>query len=565
MVSTAPASVLPVKHGSRRGISTASNPTLILLSFVTIVVLYQHPHKTSAPPAATITTPSVFRAREDPHAYAEARRYDNYPWGRVCSNQARRRFRRRFDIPGRPLGLRHRPKTPAEANGRVLVSHIPREVGDGLGHRMCIMNYELHLAMQLGLAYTHRVSTYGSLTTQEDPDSVERLFGWGDGERSRDDVVAHACARTEVQNDTCEIPASSVVCTALRPPREVEFVKAVYVPHELAECYLDRSQGKHTIDQRCYTYVRRFLAAFPDPNTLFITRPRLCFRDYLYTNFTYTGGWFHDKYWAAHENDGASSHIHDLIIPERKTNESDADALDVNVDALDNAARIAASRVAPRQLTLDPERVHIALHVRRGDFFNYTSRVLIADDTYSDMAARIIVALHEAADANVPVTVHVFSEGVPVKHARLKDNHDVGTMDRVYADELGRRRPPDHWQRLMRHQPRLSTAYGVGRGYARADVQVQMHIATDTVQALHDMLAADFFVGSISGLSVQVVRQLARGVVFLPIPRSELSDEELTVSFDYDRNGVPSFVNESLLYERVADYARENRLACAVW
>ena len=550
--------LLPVKHGYTPRVF-ATQPTLLLLSFVTIVVLLQHPTKPSPTPTATFATPSLFRSREDVRTFAQPRHYDHYVWGRVCSNTARERYLSRFDRPNRPLGLHHSPPTLAESRGRQLISHIPREVGDGLGHRMCIMNYELHLALQLNVAYTHRVSTYGSITTN-DEGAVERLFGWGESEQSRDDVLSQACSRTATINDTCEIPATSVICESLRPPFQGgTFDSAVYVPHELAECYLNRTEGKTGIDTRCYALVRRFITAFPEKNTLFITRPRLCFRDYLYTNFTYTAGWFHDKYWNAHQNDGASKSIAKLLLPPPPTNSNDTIQLDrTERETIPNPSKT-------RQLTLDPNRVNIALHVRRGDFFNYTARVLIPDATYADMATRVIVALQEMTNANPPITVHVFSEGVPRKKTRLKDNHDVSSMDRVYADETGTRQPSNYWSKLIRRHPRLAASYGVGRGYASTDVRVMMHIASDTVQALHDMLAADFFVGSISGLSVQVVRYLSRGVVMLPIAKSELSDDENTISFDYQRNAIPSFVNESLLYQRIAEYARDHRLACAVW
>lgn len=396
---------------------------------------------------------------------------------------------------------------------RVLISHIPTEVGDGLGHRMCIVNYELLITMQLGVSYSHRVSSYGSLTVN-DRLAVERFFGWGANETMRDTLLDQVCARTVEVNDTCEIPAKSRLCDSLRKPGDgASYAHAVYVPDAIAECYLDREE-KETIAPRCYALAQSFATQFPDPNTAFLLRPRRCFRDYLYTNFTNTVGWFRDKYWTAHADDAPDAH-------------------------------------------LEASKVHIALHVRRGDFFNYTNRILIADSTYADMAARVVVALNEMVHVSVPYVVHVYSEGVPRRHERLKDNHDVQSMERVYANELGQRKRSDHWERLLRSQRRLVAA--------RPNIEVRMHIATHTLTALHQMIAADFFVGSISGLSTQVVRSLGRGVIMLPIADIELMAAEKTISFDYARNGVPSFVNESLLYERIAHYARENRLACAVW
>ncbi len=44
-----------------------------------------------------------------------------------------------------------------------------------------------------------------------------------------------------------------------------------------------------------------------------------------------------------------------------------------------------------------------------------------------------------------------------------------------------------------------------------------MHVASYTVRALHDMIAADFFVCSLSGISVQIVSTYARGIAILPL------------------------------------------------
>ncbi len=56
------------------------------------------------------------------------------------------------------------------------------------------------------------------------------------------------------------------------------------------------------------------------------------------------------------------------------------------------------------------------------------------------------------------------------------------------------------------------------RAGARFDrIRVQMHVASYTVRALHDMIAADFFVCSLSGISVQIVSTYARGIAILPL------------------------------------------------
>lgn len=447
---------------------------------------------------------------------------------------------------------------------RVLLSAVPVEVGDGLGHRTCILNYELHMAFALGLTYTHRVSRYGSLS-RDDALAVERLFGWGNGELTREYVLQKGCAEVDYVNDTCEIPATNVVCRRVRTRAKGGlFDQAVIIPDELAECFLQRGPEERILDQICFPVVQSFLAAYSEPNTLFQMRPKLCFRDYLFTNFSQTASWFSEKYWTGGFYSKAegeslmrmrSNTVHRLPAAERQASVS------MGLPAGENMSPV----IRTRELSLDPKRVHVSLHIRRGDFFNYTNRVLIPDATYADIAGRVKIALDEMMDANVPVTVHVFSEGVPAAKERLKDNHDISSMEKVYVNEFGEHMPENHWSRMILRCPRFKAAYGVGRGWSRPDIDVKMHIATDTIQALHDMLASDFFVGSISGLSMQVVRNIGRGLTLLPLHESEMLEDEFLVPFDYARNNIPSFLNETLLYEKVAQYARKSRLACTVW
>lgn len=503
----------PLPH---KASTSSSCPSLLFLLSLSLIALLRPGFYSTAPS-------SLFSLRVPLSQYARRRAYQIYPYGTVCSDAARSHFHSRFNRSHRPLGAAPHTKSIAQSFNRVLLSSIPHEVGDGLGHRMCILNYELQLAFALGLTYAHRVSAYGSLT-RVDEMAVEKLFGWGKGELTRSEVLEKGCAEVQYVNDSCEIPASAVVCNRVKTRAKGGwFDQTVVIPDAVAECYLRRGIEERYLGQICSPLVKAFLAAYGEPNTLFQIKPRLCFREYLYTNFSHTAAWFSDKYWKRTEDERG------------------------------------------RQLELDTGRVHIALHVRRGDFFNYTNRVLIPDTTYVDMVGRIKVALDEVVQANVPITVHVFSEGVPASKQRLKDNHDIDTMDKIYVNERGERMPDDHWVRIIRGCKRFCAAYGVGRGLSRPDVHVQMHVATDTVDTLHAMIAMDFFIGSISGLSMQVVRNIGRGLVLLSVHETEILDDELLVPFDYARNNVASFLNESLLYEKVGYYVRKNRLACSTW
>ena len=200
------------------------------------------------------------------------------------------------------------------------------------------------------------------------------------------------------------------------------------------------------------------------------------------------------------------------------------------------------------------KRVQIALHVRRGDFFNYTNRVLVSDRTFADVVWRVKTGVDEVVGADVPMDVHVYSEGVA--KGRVKDMHDTRLMERTYVDETGTVRGANHWNEVIRQHRRAK----------KGDVRVLTHFASDTLRSVRDMIGADFFVGSVSGLSVQVVRVFGRGVLVLPVWEGEVADEEMSVvSFDWQRNGMDSFLDEKVLYERIARSVRRNRLACAVW
>lgn len=532
----------PVASGKSYQHTSVRSPLLLLLSLFTIalVMLSPAPRRSSSH--------SKFAARIPIPEYTRPRRLSNYPWGKVCSPKARRHFRSRFSRPRRPTAPKY-PRTLLESENRVFMSAVPHEVGDGLGHRTCILNYELNMALTLGLTYSHRQSSYGSLT-RDDPEAVENLFGWGAGEISRDYILDRGCLEVDYVNDTCEIPSPNIICRRVRTRRKGGlFDQTVIIPDEIAECFLQKGPEKQFVDQNCYPLVQSFLAAYSDQNTLFQMHPKLCFRDYLFTNFSKTADWFAEKYWTNSfqgENDSSIQLKDGFKV--------------ANIAKLSSTENT-VKETRRRNLSLEQDRVHIALHIRRGDFFNYTNRVLIPDSTYADVSARVKIALDEMVNADVPTTVHIFSEGVANgEDTRTKDNHDTSTMRAVYVNEHGQKMPSNYWNQLFRHQRRLS-----GTKWRHKNLDVKLHIATDTIQAVHDMLASDFFIGSISGLSMQVVRNIARGIVFLPLHETEIEEDELVIPFDYERNAITSFVNETRLYELVAKQARRNRLSCSVW
>lgn len=372
------------------------------------------------------------------------------------------------------------------------------------------------MSILLRLSYSHRISTYGSLSTT-DRTAVDSLFGWSKNELSRDQLLATACLKTTFVNDTCEIPATHVLCERVKLRKKGGmFDQTVMIPAYISDCLIQANNkaANTNNDQQCASLFSTFLSAYSEPNTLFQLRPTRCFREYLYTNFSRTRDWFANKFW---QRDVSAS----------------------NVDGL------------------NAKRIQVAMHVRRGDFFNYTNRVLIGDGTFVDVAGRLSEALDDIIGTTVPITIHMFSEGVSLQGERVKDNHDTSKMAAVYVDENGHIiRDESYWTQLFRTHTRWKR---------RQHVEVKTHIASDTIEAVKLMVRSDFFIGSISGLSVQVIRHIGRGLMLLPVHETEVGEEEHIVTFDYGRHGYDSFLREDKLYKMVARAVRRNRLACSVW
>ena len=90
------------------------------------------------------------------------------------------------------------------------------------------------------------------------------------------------------------------------------------------------------------------------------------------------------------------------------------------------------------------------------------------------------------------------------------------------------------------------------------DIKVELRVAADTLQSLHEMIAADVFIGSNSGLSTHVVGSISRGAMqLLPYvdPRKDMA-WSTHLRFDGD---VGTVWNETRLIELWASYERRHR------
>lgn len=352
-----------------------------------------------------------------------------------------------------------------------------------------MINFELLIAHELNVGYVHRRSTYGSLTPSNDPLAVERLFGW-DVKETRDDILQSSCKTIEYDNTGCEgdmqKKKGGPVCRELNGVEEGGlFKRLVSIPTELIDCYV---LGKSPY--KCGQELRKFGERFAENDTMFQMVPGRCSPDYRMPRFDKTRGWLLGMYWGFHGGRQDKGVI-GLLKGSGKT----------------------------REVGLDEKRVQIAVHVRRGDFMNFTDRVMIGDERYAEVVVKVKRMIDKRYGKKVGMDMHVYSEGVP-KNGWYRNNHDVKEMLPVYVTEKGERVDGDmHWEKVLSKLMRR-------RGIWKEDLKVFTHIASDTVSAIHEMISADFFVGSASGMSLHLVNVYSRGFVILPttkivLPKSD--------------------------------------------
>lgn len=391
----------------------------------------------------------------------------------------------RFTLPPhwRPKSVWSPP--PLLSTRRVFLSTLPSHSTDGLGHRLTIINYELNLARLLNASYLHRIASYGSLSPDEDPNAVERFFGWDVLNETRSWFLDSYCARTgRMHARNCEKQHLTrgeerwVYCEQLR--ENDRFNKLVWIPEQLGDCLKDGGV-------ECDNALENFGWEHSGEGVVFMLMPSMCETEYRYGNFVPTGGWLRQLYW---------------------------------------------ERMRKRDVIegLSSDRVEVGVHVRRGDILGLAHREVTSDEEFVSVIARVARAARGWLGWGVRVSV--YSEGVLEEGGGL---HDVGYMRKVYVDENS-----TEWGDGERHWRDMLSREGCDW------VDVRMRVAEDTLSSLHEMIRMDVFVGSISGLSGVLVRQLARGVVLLP-------GEKDGGLWDLRWNDEKGFVEEGVLGNGISE------------
>lgn len=180
-----------------------------------------------------------------------------------------------------------------------------------------------------------------------------------------------------------------------------------------------------------------------------------------------------------------------------------------------SGARTANIRDNP--LNMNDHEFTIAVHVRRGDFFVDKKRKMLKSVVYARLVRTIQDVVEEVGGkfGSLPVAVYIFSEGRPL--SGTFETHVQKKLSKQYIDEYGVVRSARWWAQLVSSQ----TPQGAGRPRARRAKQVkaprvELRVNEPTVQTMHQMIRADIFIGSVSGLSNNVVRSLARGIGIYP-------------------------------------------------
>lgn len=255
--------------------------------------------------------------------------------------------------------------------------------------------------------------------------------------------------------------------------------------------------------------VHDLLSRYNEPHTIFQVGEERCGSYPIHVDFSLSRPWFYWKYWNKH-----------TILPNNIAGQKRALFGDFRTAAeranVSYEPSSASLQVNP--LEFRDKELTIAVHVRRGDFFQASNRKMIRDSAYVQIIRTVQDIVEEAGGpfARMPVAVYIYSEGKP-KEGHQHTTHIRSKLTREYQDISGTVRDGKWWQDLLSKQhPQHEGRPPSRRGKVLRIPRVELRISRPTVETLHQMMRADVFIGSASGLSTYLVRALARGVQLYP-------------------------------------------------
>lgn len=431
----------------------------------------------------------------------------------------------RFDYPW-SIPRRWKLLTLQQSRNRVLYSPVRDKSGAGLGHAMATVNADISAAIRLNLTYTHRIPMCGALSRplKDNIDidnmtrifhhagAVEQLFGWGVGEIPREHVQAavNISLIYETNNSACRIIDNKQLSAQKREigrlrrhnsTGHTRFTlrvdRVIEIPPQLAYHYPHFPTKAHK------RRLEIFLRSHPEPYTAFSMPSEYCNKIPAYgvESLQQRSIFFH-KYWDAHGY-GA---------PEQPKNKKLA-----NETFSEYRKRVTNSRSLghvgrrPRLNRLMEDAVNIAVHARRGDFFD-VNRPMLPMKSIANVIRQIIgkvVSKRKSVFSKMKVSVAIYSEGLTLHSNRTSSDHEVEKMrhefldvDRSVLDEVAIRKM-------------LIGGNSSKKNVFKNGLQISLRISEDTVLCVHEMIAADVFIGSESGLSTHVVGSTSRAAFIM--------------------------------------------------
>lgn len=389
----------------------------------------------------------------------------------------------RYDTPWR---LAHRVAfvTLQEARYRILYSALREVGGEGLGHHMRTVAADVGTALRLGVAYSHHKPSHGSLS-RRDSNAVDRLFNLANGHVTRNMIRDGVC---NIDNKVRLNKSACPVCISVRPGNALGMSQVVTVPRELSYGWTSEDEFSKEGRRKIETFLQN--ESNCKSHSILQMPPGDCER-HLAVLFVApkVSAYFFHRYWDAHGSVEHSSRF--------------------GHNSVNFEGRRPAVNFVESELTF-------VVHARRGDFFKY-GRPRVSTLVYGKVIRNFMDIVHKVGGpfANMPVAVHLYSEGKLKNGEKDESGHDMSRRTKEYQDADGAVLDGDMVKSLIYEE----SVFPHG-------LRLEMKMSMDTIQTIHEMVSADVFIGSESSLSSVVVQSLTRaGIVLLPIARRTFEAE----------------------------------------
>lgn len=461
----------------------------------------------------------------------------------------------RYHVPWFIPREHYRLNTVRESRNRVIYSPVRLAAGDGLGHAMASMNFEIRVAHLLGLSFSHREAYYSSLSGSN-PDAVDEFFGWANGvERRRSELEKYVCdlSGDSEPDGTLRDLQKCHLCKGLQGRNKFGIEHLADIPEDIVTTCLKIGVLNKEQQNLCDKHKHQFLALNSRPNTLFQVPHINCSARRSSSIFGDTKHYYWHKYW------GTSKFLSNAAMNLRR------------------------KTIRSREIILSENHLSIAVHVRRGDFIEMESvkrsRAVLADDTYAELINKALIAVSqvESIFRHMPIALHIFSEG-KLTSRNVLSTHNITFQDKTYYDINGIARDVNWWFQLVERSARnLDCSSKKQEGDCKLcwqrqqdiddmknRLRIYLRISEPTLQSLHEMISADIFIGSVSGMSTHIVWALSRGISLIPSGSPVGSEgllksgyrERVCCTVSFDRHNFR--FNEAMLLQYWDLYAKAN-------